>query len=250
MDFWRIFPKVGKRLNLLKKAVIFDFGQTLADSANGFRTAEKEAQDKLFSYLGLTAWNDFLKPYRQIRTSFHERSDFSRKDMWVRLCRHFDAEPDLILLGRWEEDYWNTVVAQTQLFPEAMKTLGELNRKYRLAIITNTQGQKRSREHRISRFPGLDQFFQEVIVAGEFGVPAKPDPVPFRLCLESLKVEPGEAVYVGDDWRIDICGARDVGIQPIWLQHHAVGRSWPVVDITVPVITSLDQLFDLETILP
>jgi phosphoglycolate phosphatase-like HAD superfamily hydrolase len=27
------------------KAVIFDFGQTLVDSAGGFRKAEKEAQD-------------------------------------------------------------------------------------------------------------------------------------------------------------------------------------------------------------
>jgi putative hydrolase of the HAD superfamily len=234
----------------MKKAVIFDFGQTLADSANGFRAAEKEAQGKLFSNLGLTAWDDFLSRYRQVRKSFHERSDFSRKDMWVRVCRHFDSAPDLSLLGRWEEDYWNTVVAQTQLFPEAMKTLGELNRKYRLAIITNTQGQQHFGEHRISRFPGLDQFFQELIVAGESGVPAKPDPIPFRLCLESLNVHSEEAVYVGDDWRIDICGARDAGIQPIWLQHHAVERSWPVVDTTVPVIASLEQLLDLDTMLP
>ena len=234
----------------MKKAVIFDFGQTLADSASGFRMAEREAQGKLFSHLGLTARNDFLAPYRQIRKSFHERSEFSRKDMWVRVCRHFEAEPDLILLGRWEEEYWNTVVAQTQLFPEAKKTLEELNRTYRLAIITNTQGQRHSGEHRISRFPGIDQFFQEVIVAGESGVPAKPDPIPFRLCLESLNVQPGEAVYVGDDWRIDICGARNAGIQPIWLQHHAVGRSWPMVDIAVPVIISLEHLLDMETILP
>jgi HAD superfamily hydrolase (TIGR01549 family) len=234
----------------LKKAVLFDFGQTLADSALGFRTAEKVAQGKLLSYLGLTAGDDFLIQYRKVRKSFHERSDFSRKDMWIRLCALFAREPDEILLDQWEDDYWNTVEAQTQLFPEAMKTLETLNRKYRLALITNTQGQRHSGEHRISRFPGLDRFFQKVIVAGEFGVPAKPDPIPFRLCLESLNVPPGEAVYVGDDWRIDICGARDAGIQPIWLQHHAVGRSWPAVEVTVPVITSLDQLLEMERIFP
>ena len=34
------------------KAVIFDFGQTLVNSADGFRTAEKQAQDKLFKIPG------------------------------------------------------------------------------------------------------------------------------------------------------------------------------------------------------
>ena len=33
------------------KAVIFDFGQTLVDSADGFRAAEREAQDRIFAAL-------------------------------------------------------------------------------------------------------------------------------------------------------------------------------------------------------
>ena len=47
------------------KAVIFDFGQTLVNSAYGFRTAEKEAQDKLFKNLGLTVRDDFMAIYRR-----------------------------------------------------------------------------------------------------------------------------------------------------------------------------------------
>ncbi len=42
------------------KAVLFDFGQTLVDSAHGFRTAEKEAQTRIFSDVSLTAWKNFL----------------------------------------------------------------------------------------------------------------------------------------------------------------------------------------------
>jgi putative hydrolase of the HAD superfamily len=96
----------------------------------------------------------------------------------------------------------------------------------------------------------LEKLFHIVIVAGESGVPPKPDPVPFRLCLDNLGIAASESVFIGDDWRIDICGARDVGMQPIWLQHHSVRRSWPLKETSVPVITSLDPLLDLSTLLP
>ena len=86
-------------------------------------------------------------------------------------------------------------------------------------------------------------------MAGEGGVPPKPDPQPFRLCLEKLQIKASEAVYVGDDWRIDICGAGDVGLHPIWLKHYSVKRNWPQVQTSVPVITSLKPLCDLDSIL-
>jgi FMN phosphatase YigB (HAD superfamily) len=64
-----------------------------------------------------------------------------------------------------------------------------------------------------------------------------------------MGVSADEAIYVGDDWRIDICGARDAGIKPIWLKHHLVNRTWPDVKETVPIFTSLNQLLDLESVI-
>jgi HAD superfamily hydrolase (TIGR01549 family) len=227
------------------KAVIFDFGQTLVDSADGFRTAEKEAQVKLFADLGLTLREDFLENYRRIRKAFHRRSNFSRKSMWREVYHYYCLTSDLKLLERWEDEYWQTVKAHSKLFPEAEKTLGALNAQYDIALITNTQGQKSVGTHRISQFPELEKYFKAVIVAGEAGIPPKPHPAPFRLCLTELGLEPSQAVYVGDDWRIDVCGAQNAGLQAVWLQHYSVHRSWPDVQTTVPVITRLDQLLDL-----
>jgi len=50
---------------------------------------------------------------------------------------------------------------------------------------------------------------------------------------------------VGDDWRIDIGGAENARIQPVWLRHETVRRNWPDVETTVPIITRLDQLLSL-----
>ncbi len=231
------------------KAVLFDFGQTLVDSANGFRTAEKEAQTRIFSDVSLTSWKNFLSNYRRIRKEFHSRSQFSRKSIWQELYFYYCLAPDLTRLETWENEYWETVKAHTTLFPEAERVLETLTAHYQLALITNTQGQQAGKTHRINEFSNLERFFKVIIVAGEGGVPPKPDRVPFRLCLEKLGIVPDEAVYVGDDWRIDICGAKDVGIQPIWLQHHSVNRNWPSVETSVPIITSLDRLLDLEHVL-
>ena len=226
------------------KAIIFDFGQTLANSADGFRAAEKEAQAKLFSNLGLTIQADFLTNYRRLRRELHEQSNFSRKFLFHEIYYYYCFTPDEKLLEQWETEYWETVKANTLLFPEALGVLKALNERHQVSMITNTQGQKTAGTHRISLFPEIEKFFKVIIVAGEGGIPPKPDPGPFRICLEKLQIKASEAVYVGDDYRIDVCGARDAGLHPIWLKHHSVQRNWPEVQASVPMITSLEQLRD------
>jgi HAD superfamily hydrolase (TIGR01549 family) len=231
------------------KAVIFDFGQTLVDSSDGFRRAEKEAQEKLFKDLSLTLKDKFLENYRRIRKQFHGRSNFSRKAIWNEIYYFHCLTADLEQLEKWENEYWETVKANTKLFPEAENVLEALNSQYEVAMVTNTQGQKRVGTHRISQFPELDKYFKVVIVAGEEGIPPKPDPEPFRICLQKLGIDASKAVYVGDDYRIDICGARDAGLHPIWIKHHLVKRNWPDVDAEVPIIAQLDELLDLDKLI-
>lgn len=231
------------------KAVIFDFGQTLVDSANGFRRAEKEAQDKLFANLGLTVREDFLAIYRRLRQEFHDRANFSRYSLWQEVFYYYCAAVDNDTLVRWESGYWETVKKHTRLFPEATGVLDALSGRYVIALITNTQGQKASGGHRLSLYPELEKFFKVILVAGEGGLPAKPDPKPFQQCLDSLGISAANAVFIGDDWRIDICGARDAGMHAIWLKHHTVQRNWPDVEATVPIITNLEELLEIEKLL-
>jgi HAD superfamily hydrolase (TIGR01549 family) len=232
------------------RAVVFDFGQTLVDSADGFRAAEKELQEKAFAALGLKAWEDFLESYRETRSRFHVRSDFSHKRIMEAVFQHHGREGDAALLERWETEYWERVKGMTRVFPEVEAVLAVLRGRYPLALITNTQGQKQNEKHRLVHYPQLERFFEVIIVAGERGIPAKPDPLPFRLCLKTLGMDPHEGVYVGDDWRIDICGSQAVGMHPVWLQHRLVERHWPAVKTAVPVIDGLERLLDIEDLIP
>ncbi len=228
------------------KAIFFDFGQTLVNSADGFKQAEKEAQAwikaDLFGEQPATLESEFTTAYRRIRKNFHNRSVFSRSAIWAEVFRYFSQAADSERLTQKESEYWETVKTYTRPFPETLPVLQQLAESYPLALITNTQGQKQTGTHRITLFPDIEQFFKTIIVAGEAGIPAKPDKTPFLAGVQALGITPGQAVYVGDDYRIDIQGSQAAGLYPVWLKHRCVHRNWPTAASTVPVITSIDQL--------
>jgi HAD superfamily hydrolase (TIGR01549 family) len=228
------------------KAVLFDFGQTLADSASGFRSAEKDAQKKIFKNLALTEWNQFLQNYRRIRNDLHAKSKLSRFEIWQEVYWYYCRDCEKELLEKWEHEYWCKVKENTTLFPETRDALKELSKKYKLGLITNTEKQKIETAHRISLFTDIEKFFSEIIIAGQDNIPPKPDPTPFKLCLQNLDIKPTEAVYVGDDWDKDICGSQNAGLKPVWIKHRSVQRNFPDIKTDVPVINNLEDIFGLD----
>ena len=231
------------------KAVLFDFDQTLVNSGDGFRSAEKQAQKKIFKDLAITSWDDFLSTYRRLRKQFHEESNLSRKALWEEVYWQYCRQSDSSILEKWENDYWETVKNHTTPFPEALSVLQNLAGRYKLAVITNTQAQAVSQKHRLLQMPDLTKYFEVVIIAGENDLPPKPGIRVFHKCLEILGVDRTEAIYVGDDWHTDICGVTDAGFQPIWIKNSLLSRSWPDKETSVPVITSLDSLLDIDNII-
>ncbi|MBA7647690.1 Phosphoglycolate phosphatase [subsurface metagenome] len=169
--------------------------------------------------------------------------------MWEALYKQYGEPPDYKLLEEWENIYWAQVEVDMKLFPETEGVLEQLSSKYQLAVISNAPSLGSARKLYAGELSKIERFFKNIFIAGQAGVPPKPAPEPFQQCLTSLGLTPSEAVYVGDDWDMDICGARDAGIQPIWIKHRSVDRSWPPDEKTVPIITTLEPLLELETIL-
>ena len=138
------------------KAVLFDFGQTLVDSADGFRQAEKEAQAAIFRDLAITDRDAFMRHYRSIRAEFHQESKLSRFEIWRAVYRSLRCEPSAERLRHWEQAYWRTVQEHTRVFAEAPGVLGDLvARNKPIGLVTNTQGQVDAGAHRIAAFPEL-----------------------------------------------------------------------------------------------
>jgi len=241
----------GLAARAMVRGILFDLVQTLGDAAEGFRAAERQAQESIYAHLGLEGWEDFLLRYRSLRRAFHDQAGYSRAEMWAWLYGQYGAAAPLRRLRRWEERYWRRVEEAMAPFPEAGEVLEALASRYRLAVVTNSRRRGKGHPLAFAAFCGLERYFQAVVVGGTGDLPAKPAAEPFLLCLRRLGLSAAEAVYVGDDWQIDVCGARAAGLQPVWLKHYSVSRSWPrEEDARVPVITTLRALLDLEGLLP
>jgi HAD superfamily hydrolase (TIGR01509 family) len=62
---------------------------------------------------------------------------------------------------------------------------------------------------------GLTPFVDIMVTSEECGY-TKPAPEIFHITLDHLRCSAHEAVMIGDSWDVDIIGARNAGIRPIW----------------------------------
>jgi HAD superfamily hydrolase (TIGR01549 family) len=96
------------------------------------------------------------------------------------------------------------------LLPGARRVLRQLDRKFRLGIVS---GGSRARVRRQIRWFQLKNYFS-VCVCSEDTPKKKPHPAPLRLALQRLRAEPKQCVYVGDTAE-DIEMARRAGVRAI-----------------------------------
>lgn len=100
--------------------------------------------------------------------------------------------------------------------PESRPVLQALQRRYRLALISNFDHPPHVR--RVVRECGLEDAFDTIIVSAEVEA-KKPDPEIFRIAMERTGVQPGSVVHVGDTDE-DVQGAILAGIRPILIRRH------------------------------
>ena len=83
-----------------------------------------------------------------------------------------------------------------------------------------------------------------VIISSLVGV-AKPHPDVFKTALATRNHEPGEAVYIGDNFEADVVGAKNAGWKAIYVRndHDAEGTSIRP-DLTVSSLRALHPLLE------
>ena len=101
-------------------------------------------------------------------------------------------------------------------YPDAKPLLDDLvDREFRLGIISNATDLVRKVLDNL-RFT---KYFETIVVSAEVGV-RKPDPRIFQIGVDSLKVMPNRAIYIGDRFAIDVQGASKAGLNAILLDRY------------------------------
>ncbi len=136
--------------------------------------------------------------------------------------------------------------AHTPLDPEAKSVLGELQGRYKLALISNFDHPPHV--HRLLDELALRPFFDAVVVSGDVGV-KKPDPAIFVPALEQTGLATDEAIFVGDSPEDDIAGAKAAGLRPVLIRRPLGADGSPAepewTEDGVRVVTGLKEVLGL-----
>jgi putative hydrolase of the HAD superfamily len=98
------------------------------------------------------------------------------------------------------------------LFPYLFETLSQLEKQSEIAIISDAQWVFAEPEVEIL---GLDRFFQHKVLSSHYGY-KKPDVRLFQTAMKKLRVKPEESLYIGDNLRKDLGGAKKAGMRFIY----------------------------------
>ncbi|MGP8158202.1 MAG: HAD family hydrolase [Thermoplasmata archaeon] len=113
--------------------------------------------------------------------------------------------------------------------PGVRRVLERLRGRTVVGVVTNNEVAEQERKLDHLHLRPLIDF---MVVSEGVGV-SKPDPGIFLLALEKAEALPEEAVMIGDSWRSDVTGARNVGIRPVWFNRFHLARPdpWPVREL-------------------
>lgn len=135
-------------------------------------------------------------------------------------------------------EFLEVLPTKKTLFPDTVEVLDYLKAKtYRLHLITN--GFEKTQHHKL-RTSGLDGYFEEVITS-EGSNSIKPNVEIFDYAILKTGAIKKESIMIGDTPDVDITGARDAGIDQVYVNH--TGNKEPV-DATYTVY-SLKELMEI-----
>jgi HAD superfamily hydrolase (TIGR01509 family) len=120
----------------------------------------------------------------------------------------------------------------------AATALARLRDGWRLAVVTNGLPDVQARKIEAL---GLTSLVDAVVFACATGDgTGKPAAAPFVEACLRLGVAPSQAVFVGDDVRCDVEGARRAGMKTIWVRSPRAGGS-AAADMTLPSVARVPE---------
>lgn len=184
------------------RAVLFDFGGVL------YKTPDRGWMKKWQHLLGLgkdevissIILSQDDSPYMQAIME----GRIPESEIWERMGKRWRLSP---LLVRWIK---RSSMSRGRLNEDVAEFLASLRPKYRTGILSNAGSDARAM---FTSIFGFDHLVDEMIISAEEGV-AKPDERIYKIALEKMGAEPGEALFL-DDLSANVEAARRLGMKAV-----------------------------------
>jgi len=213
------------------KHIFFDLDHTLWD----FERNAEETKRELFDVLklkekGIANYEAFRAKYVGINLALwalYREDKIGKNELNFR--RFYDTlcvfgTDDRRLGEAMATGFIEGISSKTYLFPHAKDLLEYLYPKYPLHIITNGFEEVQYAKLKNS---GMDRYFTSVITSEE-ARSKKPEAEIFCFALRKTGASADESLMVGDDLDVDMTGARQMGIDQLYVNHNRKIHSEPV----------------------
>ena len=154
------------------------------------------------------------KLWERYRNGYIKQEELRIKRMWLSLLDFKIADDELA--QELSIRFLDLLPTRTILFPYTKEILGYLTgRGYILHLITN--GFEKTQHNKLM-YSGLISFFKEIITSEGSGS-LKPNKEIFEFALTKASAKTGESIMIGDSIEVDILGARNAGIDQVYVNH-------------------------------
>lgn len=227
------------------KHIFFDLDRTLWDFEKSAAQTFEEIFDKhQLDKHGVPSVEKFTSTYKK------------HNDILWRMYRDGEIIKEVLSVKRWfltleefgitdgelaaqiAEDYITMSPLKVNLFPYTHEILSYLKEKYTLHLITN--GFEEVQQVKIDA-SDLRKYFDEIITSEMAGC-KKPDPRIFEFAMGRAAANTEESIMIGDDFRVDIIGAKGVDMDQIFV-------NYPADPFTEEITFEVNSLKEIEGIL-
>jgi len=232
-------------------AVIFDFDGTLIDSYTQRWIAHREVCKFLSEYLDKRGFEPdrdvILDLISKTEIKKSDGSEWNRDVWWREVLRSYFGKNVQIPSSTLSDAtliYWNIIMKTSHVYPGVSSLLLNLKKRgFLLGLISDTDGLQGMKAKRIA-YSGLRGFFNAIIVAGEDTQEVKPSIKPFIKISELMSVPPEKCIFVGDNQKVDVLGAKALGIKTIIIENeiNLFGNSVSAPDL----LLKRENVSDLE----
>jgi putative hydrolase of the HAD superfamily len=231
--------------------VLFDFGSTLVETENiPWEKLLSLSIDSGYEFLSrngheLPSKNEFAEQFYKRRLLNREKSNQSLRE-WVvtDVLEDIFLALDLDSPRKTTEEsilaFYRPISEQYSIFDDTIAVLGELKKEgIKCGLVSNTIFPERCHLGDLARF-GINRFLDFTLFSSTFGY-RKPHPSIYYRAIELMALPKERLVFVGDMYREDYIGPREVGIKSVL--KYRPGRPYPdPMPSDVLMIRSLSEL--------
>jgi putative hydrolase of the HAD superfamily len=232
------------------RAVIFDYGNTLIEfGPKQVAILNEILLSRLREWYGPCDAERFADVRRAQIVAPYDTEEFienDREGICVELVEKlYGVIPDDARIAEMLKLKHESFVDAVALPDYVVPLLEKLRKSRRLGFISNYPCRQSIVDS--MKKVGIVDLFDSIVVSGEMGM-VKPHPKIFKRCLDDLALNPGECVYVGDNWLADVQGAKRLGMAAIHTTQYVSYENFEPFEGDLQPDRAIDHLNELEAI--